>query len=131
MSSLSSQPAVGLEAPAGHLGIQLISKVAPPITTVGEAAEGLQDSGTQTGVQAQTDSVTGKNSRVENALPHSQDVPTTAAPSLLYGWTTIIKVINGRGHLQGLKRTGGGVGSARHDDGQKSIETFFKRRRTR
>ena len=131
MSSLSSQPAVGLEAPAGHLGIQPTSKVAPSITAVGKVAEGLQrDSGTQTGVQAQADSVTGENSGVENALPHPQDVPTTAAPSLLYGWTAIIKVINGRDHLQGLKRTGGGVGSARHDDGQKSIETFFKRRRT-
>lgn len=131
MSSLSSQPAVGLEVPAGHLGIQPASKVAPLITAVGAAAEGLQeDSGIQTGIQAQADSVTGENSRVENALPDPQDVPTTAAPSLLYGWTTIIKVINGRDHLQGLKRTGGGVGSARHDNGQKSIETFFKRRRT-
>jgi broad specificity phosphatase PhoE len=129
MSSLSSQPALGLEVPAGHLGIQPTSKIAPPITAVGEAAEDLQgDSGIQTRVQAQADSVTREN--VENTLSHLQDIPTTAAPSLLCGWTTIIKAINGRDHLQGLKRTGGGVGSARHDDGQKSIETFFKRRRT-
>lgn len=41
-----------------------------------------------------------------------------------------VKVINGKEHLKGLKRTGGGVGSSKFDEGQKSIETFFKRRKT-
>lgn len=41
-----------------------------------------------------------------------------------------IKTINGKEHLAGLKRTGGGVGSSKHDDAQKSIETFFKKRKT-
>ncbi|CAO2650863.1 Nn.00g091600.m01.CDS01 [Neocucurbitaria sp. VM-36] len=45
------------------------------------------------------------------------------------GWTTTILTINGKDHLTGLKRTGGGVGSSRHDASQKSIETFFKRRK--
>lgn len=39
----------------------------------------------------------------------------------------LIKTINGKEHLKGLKRTGGGVGSSKHDEGQKSIESFFKR----
>lgn len=43
----------------------------------------------------------------------------------------LVKVINGKEHLKGLKRTGGGVGSSMYDEGQKSIETFFKKRRTR
>jgi broad specificity phosphatase PhoE len=46
-----------------------------------------------------------------------------------HGWNTTILAINGKEHLKGLKRTGGGVGSSRHDTSQKSIETFFKRRK--
>lgn len=42
----------------------------------------------------------------------------------------LVRVINGKEHLKGLKRTGGGVGSSKYDEGQKSIETFFKKRKT-
>ncbi|KAF2105340.1 histidine phosphatase superfamily [Lophiotrema nucula] len=45
------------------------------------------------------------------------------------GWTTVIQTMNGRDHLKGLKRTGGGVGSAKHDASQKNIDSFFKRRK--
>ncbi|KAF4314627.1 phosphoglycerate mutase family protein [Botryosphaeria dothidea] len=48
---------------------------------------------------------------------------------VLGGWTTQVVTINGKEHLQGLKRTGGGVGSSKHDTNQKSIDTFFKRRK--
>lgn len=44
-------------------------------------------------------------------------------------WTTVILTINGKDHLKNLKRTGGGVGSSRHDASQKNIESFFKRRK--
>lgn len=44
-------------------------------------------------------------------------------------WTTLITTVNGRDHLKGLKRTGGGVGSSRHDTSQKNIDSFFKRRK--
>jgi broad specificity phosphatase PhoE len=54
-----------------------------------------------------------------------------ATPRIAHGWTTTILAINGKDHLKGLKRTGGGVGSSRHDASQKSIETFFKRRKTK
>ena len=38
----------------------------------------------------------------------------------------IIKTVNGKEHLKGLKRTRG-VGSSKFDEGQKKIETFFKK----
>ena len=38
----------------------------------------------------------------------------------------IIKTVNGKEHLKGLKRTRG-VGSTQYDAGQKKIETFFKK----
>lgn len=52
-----------------------------------------------------------------------------SSPPSAEGWSTTILSINGKDHLRGLKRTGGGVGSSRHDASQKSIETFFKRRK--
>lgn len=63
---------------------------------------------------------------VEVSAPSSA---LTVLPVKLSGWTLEVKAVNSTQHLEGLKRTGGGVGSARHDEGQKSIETFFKRRK--
>lgn len=47
----------------------------------------------------------------------------------LYQYKIIIKAINGKEHLKGLKRTRG-VSSSKFDEGQKSIESFFKKRKT-
>ena len=44
-------------------------------------------------------------------------------------FTIFVKTVNNRDHLLGLKRTGGGVGSSKFDDGQKTMESFFKKRR--
>lgn len=41
----------------------------------------------------------------------------------------IVKTVNGKDHLIGLKRTRGGVGSSKHDEDQKTIESFFKKRK--
>ncbi|KAL9596800.1 MAG: hypothetical protein Q9219_005559 [cf. Caloplaca sp. 3 TL-2023] len=38
----------------------------------------------------------------------------------------LIKTVNGKEHLKGLKRSRG-VGSSEHDEGQKKIESFFKK----
>jgi broad specificity phosphatase PhoE len=52
-------------------------------------------------------------------------------PQTMVGWTMTIEAVNSRDHLKGLKRTGGGVGSSKHDEGQMKIENFFnKRQRT-
>lgn len=51
-------------------------------------------------------------------------------PPLASRYKMTILVVNNKEHLQGLKRTGGGVGSSKHDDKQKSIESFFKKRST-
>ena len=55
--------------------------------------------------------------------------PRTSGPRIARGWTTTVLTVNGKDHLKGLKRTGGGVGSSRHDVSQKGIESFFKRRK--
>ncbi|KAF2639120.1 phosphoglycerate mutase-like protein [Massarina eburnea CBS 473.64] len=55
--------------------------------------------------------------------------PQSTSNKPAQGWTTVIRTINGKDHLKGLKRTGGGVGSSRHDASQKNIDSFFKRRK--
>lgn len=47
----------------------------------------------------------------------------------LSGYSILISVINGKEHLVGLKRVRG-VGSSQHDEGQKKIESFFKKQKT-
>ena len=46
----------------------------------------------------------------------------------LYEYRVIVKTVNGKEHLKGLKRTRG-VGSSKFDEGQKSIDSFFKKRK--
>ena len=47
----------------------------------------------------------------------------------LASWGLDVLAVNSREHLRGLKRTGGGVGSSRYDEGQKSIDSFFRKKR--
>lgn len=71
----------------------------------------------------------------EAPLDHSGNIqPTppspnkdTTLPSLPL--RMIVKAVNKTDHLKSLKRTRGGVGSATFDEGQKKIESFFKRPR--
>ena len=57
--------------------------------------------------------------------PSSAD---SAEPPLLHQYKMTIKTVNGKEHLKGLKRTRG-VGSSKFDEGQQTIETFFKKRK--
>lgn len=54
--------------------------------------------------------------------------PLSEASPSLHQFKVIIKIVNGKDHLKGLKRTRG-VGSSKFDEGQKSIESFFKKRK--
>lgn len=41
----------------------------------------------------------------------------------------VVKAVNSLEHLKGVKKTQGGIGSSKYDEGQKTIESFFKKRR--
>lgn len=58
--------------------------------------------------------------------PASQSTISTRPFS---SWTTTIRAVNHKAHLANLKRTRGGVGSSRHDEKQKSINSFFKKQK--
>lgn len=56
----------------------------------------------------------------------AQAQPVTDASALLHGWSMKVMAIDDQGHLLGLRRTRGGIGSATHDTRQKKIDHFFK-----
>jgi broad specificity phosphatase PhoE len=66
---------------------------------------------------------------VEQLKVHQTTKATNSTPRLLDDWTMIIMKVNAKDHLTGHKRTGGGVGSSCHDNSQKNIDAFFKRRK--
>ncbi|KAI6901085.1 hypothetical protein KC318_g9513 [Hortaea werneckii] len=49
-------------------------------------------------------------------------------PHILHGWSTTILAIDSKHHLGGLKRQRGGIGSLAHDEGQKKLDSFFRKR---
>ncbi len=68
-----------------------------------------------------------ESSRVKTETVHAvpQQLMESAASGVFAGWTTKIKIIDGKTHLKTLRRTRGGVGSAEYDEGQKTISAFF------
>ena len=77
-----------------------------------------------------------KESAAAGGLATSTTAPPTPdpfnadsnVPPPLHQYTVVIKTVNGKEHLKGLKRTRG-VGSSKFDEGQKSIDSFFKKRK--
>lgn len=67
---------------------------------------------------------------VSTAAPRTLDLSSAIGdvPPPLHQYKAIIKTVNGKEHLKGLKRTRG-VSSSKFDEGQKSIESFFKKRK--
>nr|OQO17872.1 hypothetical protein B0A51_15691 [Rachicladosporium sp. CCFEE 5018] len=58
-------------------------------------------------------------------------VPTSIALPRrhLTGYATTIVAVDSKQHLVGLKRQRGGIGRLAHDEGQKKLDSFFKKRR--
>ena len=73
------------------------------------------------------DSIDAIHSSTESNMKQSKG-PKAAT---LEGWKMTIKTVNGKEHLKGLKRTGGGVGSSKYDESQKKIESFFVSKKTK
>ncbi|KAF2847181.1 phosphoglycerate mutase family protein-like protein [Plenodomus tracheiphilus IPT5] len=102
----------------------------PPVSTVESAISNAANDETLT-VTDLPQAVASDAVAVDNlpTVGPISSIASTTNSGMMHGWTTRILTINGKDHLKSLKRTGGGVGSSRHDASQKSIETFFKRRK--
>ncbi|EME48861.1 hypothetical protein DOTSEDRAFT_67802 [Dothistroma septosporum NZE10] len=67
---------------------------------------------------------------IESVPPSADDSEKTITGSALKGWTMVIRGIDRKEHLTGLKRQRGGIGRSAHDSSQKKLDSFFKRQRT-
>lgn len=76
-----------------------------------------------------TDTSLAASDAEKDLLQAEEGLAASAELETLPGWNMIIQTINGKDHLKGLKRTGGGVGSSQFDEGQRKIETFFKKQK--
>ncbi len=62
-------------------------------------------------------------------LTDDNKVETETCERKLTDVSLVVRAVNSLEHLKGLKKTRGGIGSSKHDEGQKTIESFFKRRK--
>lgn len=58
----------------------------------------------------------------------SVSTKTRLSPTVL-DMSLVVKVVNSLEHLRGVKKTRGGIGSSKYDECQKTIESFFKKRK--
>lgn len=71
----------------------------------------------------------------ETSEPLPQDSPIdtkprcSTSPPKLFNMSMVVKAVNCQEHLKGLKKTRGGIGSLKHDSSQKTMDSFFKKRR--
>ena len=75
----------------------------------------------------------------DGSLPLPQTQPRAAepknvsaasiTPQMLLDMSLVVKAVNNQEHLKGLKKTRGGIGSSKHDEKQKTVDSFFKRRK--
>lgn len=52
-----------------------------------------------------------------------------ARPLKFLNISLVVKALNNQEHLKGLKKSGGGLGSLKHDSSQKTLDSFLKKRR--
>ena len=73
----------------------------------------------------------GKSAGITEILATDVHNPRLVDPrshAVLYDYKMAVRAVNCKEHLKGLKRTGGNIGSSKHDESQKSIDTFFKKK---
>lgn len=63
------------------------------------------------------------------SIPPPLPVNAPPAPSKLPNMSLLVMAVNSQVHLKGLKKTRGGIGNLKHDSSQKTMDSFFKKRR--
>jgi broad specificity phosphatase PhoE len=67
----------------------------------------------------------------QSASTIETEVPaTTLSERKPLDMSLVVKAVNSLEHLKGVKKTRGGIGSSKHDESQKTMESFFKKRKT-
>lgn len=97
----------------GYLLIEIRDNTAPSIQSESPSKDTILDIATN-----------GKGVVEEGAILNEK-----GAAANLHGKTLVVKAINSLEHLKGLKKSKGGLGNIKYDEGQKTIESFFKKRK--
>lgn len=65
--------------------------------------------------------------RPKSLTTHSGTLPASiSTDSPFSGWQMLVLSVNNTSHLLDLRRTGGGIGSATHDQRQRTLDGFFR-----
>ncbi|RDW82435.1 phosphoglycerate mutase-like protein [Coleophoma cylindrospora] len=84
---------------------------------------------TETGaIIAPAATVSSDKSSSASALESIPVVPKAPLPKLSC-LSLAVKAVNSLAHLKGLKKTRGGIGNLKHDSSQKTMDSFFKKRK--
>lgn len=65
----------------------------------------------------------------ESCNPLSPPTSANLSAKMFLDLSLVVKAVNSQQHLKGLKKTRGGIGSLKHDSSQKTMESFFKKRK--
>lgn len=127
----------------GYLDLEIKHKILP--ATVLQSSSAVPPAGPPPGSQSpvraarETSSTTPSESpsakKVAASKPAAMQkdelpfaIPESAQPKLL-DMSLVVKAVNSQEHLIGLKKTRGGIGSSAHDPTQKTMDSFFKKRK--
>ena len=65
----------------------------------------------------------------QNLIATSSQNSNEPPRAMLQNRSLVVKAVNSLEHLVGLKKTRGGIGSLKHDSRQKTMDSFFKKRK--
>jgi hypothetical protein len=114
-----------------------------------ETSKPCVNAGTSAEISTAPDPILPNSSEPEDSMPRG---PSASSPLLSHKPTTIVqlpldaslapspprsikelqlvvKAVNSQEHLKHLKKTRGGIGSLKHDSNQKTVDSFFKKRK--
>jgi len=64
-----------------------------------------------------------------STMPSPGTAKSPTPSTKLQNMSLVVKAVNNLEHLRGLKKTRGGIGSAKHDEKQQTMDSFFKKRK--
>ncbi|KAF7946295.1 hypothetical protein EAE96_009296 [Botrytis aclada] len=74
-------------------------------------------------------SVSDEQFNAQTSVEDEVELPNHATDKLEIVMSLMIKSVNSIDHLKGLKKTRGGLGSLKHDSTQRTMDSFFKKRK--
>lgn len=110
----------------GYLDLFIKSIQDVSLAKVGSVSLLHEESNTETPVKPEKHDIQHNEVR---SLDNGSNIPKPVKLSCHDTMSLIVKSINNQDHLRGLKKSRGGLGSMKHDSSQRTMDSFFKKRR--